>query len=119
MNDYDLRDLFSQYGQINRIDSKINYAFITIYASELSVVKCVCELDGRLLKKRKMKVAFMRGSYEDTQGFKDKYKEEIEKFTSAEHKKSLSTFVHRPPKVKLSQIGEGRVGHGIVQGFCG
>ena len=108
VNDFDLKDIFSQYGQINRVDGKLNYAFILMFCSELAVVRCVCELDGRIVKGTKMRVSFMRGSYEDTQEFKEKYAEEIKRFTSPEHKKQLGKLaINPPPKVKLSQIGEG------------
>ena len=108
INDFDLKDVFSSYGQVVRVDSKMTYAFILIFSSELSIVKCVCELDGRKLKGSKLRVNFIKGSYEDSQKFKDKWSAEISKFMSAEHKKSNSAHLYQPPsKVCLSQIGEG------------
>ena len=107
VNDFDLKDLFTQYGEITRVDSKGNYAFVLMFSTELAVVRCVCELDARIFKGTKMRVSFMRGSYEDTQEFKDKYAEQIKQFTSPEHKRTLGKSVNQPPKVKLSQIGEG------------
>ena len=107
VSDFDLKDLFIQYGQINRVDSKGNYAFVLLFSTELAVVRCVCELDGRIFKGTKIRVSFMRGSYEDTQEFKDKYAEETRLFTSPEHKRMLGKTVNQPPKVKLSEIGEG------------
>ena len=112
INEFDLKDVFSPYGQINRVDCKMSgrgqYAFILIFSSELSIVKCVCELDGRILKGAKIRVNFMRGSYEDSQEFKAKWSKEISLFMSAEHKKSNSGLLCQPPsRVSLSQIGEG------------
>eukprot|EP00090_Calanus_glacialis_P044057 TRINITY_DN7828_c0_g1_i2.p1 TRINITY_DN7828_c0_g1~~TRINITY_DN7828_c0_g1_i2.p1 ORF type:complete len:1480 (+),score=299.56 TRINITY_DN7828_c0_g1_i2:117-4556(+) len=107
VDDYDLKDLFSKYGQINRVDSKITYAFILIFTSELSAVRCVCELDGHLIKGTKMKVAFMRGSYEETKEFKEKWANEIRTFTSEKHKNEVDNVTKPPPKMALSQIGEG------------
>ena len=109
VNDFDLKDMFSMYGQINRVDSKGNYAFVLLFSTEVAVVRCVCELDARIFKGTKMRVSFMRGSYEDTQEFKDKYADQIKQFTSPEHKRTLwnSVDINQPPKVKLSQIGEG------------
>jgi len=107
VDDYDLKDLFSKYGQINRVDSKITYAFILIFTSELSAVRCVCELDGHLIKGSRMKVAFMRGSYEETKEFKEKWANEIRQFTSEKHKNEVDNVTKPPPKMALSQIGEG------------
>ena len=112
INEFDLKDVFSSYGQINRVYCKMSgrgqYAFILIFSSELSIVKCVCELDGRVLKGAKLKVNFMRGSYEDSQEFKAKWSKEISIFMSEEHKKNNSGLLHQPPsRVSLSQIGEG------------
>ena len=112
INDFDLKDVFSSYGQINRVDCKMSgrgqYAFILIFSSELSIVKCVCELDGRILKGAKIRVNFMRGSYEDSQEFKTKWSKEISVFMSPEHKKNNSGLLYQPPsRVSLSQIGEG------------
>eukprot|EP00092_Neocalanus_flemingeri_P024580 GFUD01026659.1.p1 GENE.GFUD01026659.1~~GFUD01026659.1.p1 ORF type:complete len:1744 (+),score=379.20 GFUD01026659.1:118-5349(+) len=107
VDDYDLKDLFSKYGQINRVDSKITYAFILIFTSELSAVQCVCELDGHHIKGSKMKVAFMRGSYEETKEFKEKWANEIRTFTSEKHKSEVDNISKPPPKMALSEIGEG------------
>ena len=107
MNDFDLKDMFSQYGEITRVDIKGTYAFVMLFSTELAVVRAVCELDARIFKGTKMRVSFMRGSYEDTQEFKDKYAEQIKQFTSPEHKMALGRSVNQPPKVKLSQIGDG------------
>jgi len=107
VDDYDLKDLFSKYGQINRVDSKITYAFILIFTSELSAVRCVCELDGHFIKGTRMKVAFMRGSYEETKEFKEKWANEIRNFTSEKHKNEVDNVTKPPPKMALSQIGEG------------
>ena len=107
VNDFDLKDMFSQYGQINRVDTKGSYAFVLMFSTELAVVRAVCELDARIFKGTKMRVSFMRGSYEDSQEFKDRYAEQIKQLTSPEHKKTLGKSVNQPPRVKLSQIGEG------------
>ena len=112
IHDFDLKDVFSSYGQINRVDCKMSgrgqYAFILIFSSELSIVKCVCELDGRILKGAKIRVNFMRGSYEDSQEFKTKWSKEISVFMSPEHKKNNTGPLHQPPaRVSLSRIGEG------------
>ena len=107
VDDFDLKDMFSKYGQINRVDSKITYAFILMFSSELSAVRCVCELDGHVIKGTRMKVAFMRGSYEDSKEFKEKWTNEIKTFTSEKHKNEVDNVTKQPPKMALSQIGEG------------
>jgi len=54
-----------------------------------------------------MKVAFMRGSYEETKEFKEKWANEIRNFTSEKHKNEVDNVTKPPPKMALSQIGEG------------
>ena len=107
VDDNDIRDMFSQYGQVSRIHNKHNYAFVNIYCSELFIVKCVCELDDIHIKGCRIRVSFKKGSYEDSQEFKDKYSEHIKQFTSPAYKRQLGFSNNRPQKVHLSQIGEG------------
>ena len=118
VDNYDLKDLFGRYGQINRVDSKITYGtytrygFVFIFCSEATAVRCVCELDGLVVKGSRIKVSFMRGSYEDSKEFKEKWASQIALFNSQEHKTKveaeLKAVTTQPTgKMKLSQIGEG------------
>ena len=116
VDDFDLKDLFGRYGQINRVDSKITYGtytrygFVFIFCSEAVAVRCVCELDGRVVKGSRIKVSFMRGSYEDSKEFKEKWATQINIFNSKEHKAKVEAEVKTSQpteKMKLSQIGEG------------
>ena len=50
INDFDLKDVFKWYGDVSRVDRKMSYAFLVMTSSERSIVKCVCEIDGRILK---------------------------------------------------------------------
>ena len=115
--DLDLKELFGRYGEINRVDSKINYSsytrygFIFIFCSELTAVRCVCELSDLVVKGAKLKVTFMRGSYEDTKEFKEKWAEQMKEFTSPSHRQlvqeELGELAAQAPKIELSQIGAG------------
>ena len=117
VDNFDLKDLFGRFGQINRVDSKLTYGtytrygFVFIFCSELTAVRCVCELDGHFVKGAKLKVNFMRGSYEDSKEFKEKWSEQIKVFTSREHKQrveqELQVSSHPVPKMALSEIGSG------------
>ena len=118
VDNFDLKDLFGRYGQINRVDSKITfgtytrYGFVFIFCSEATAVRCVCELDGLVVKGSRIKVSFMRGSYEDSKEFKEKWASQIALFNSQEHKTKveaeLKAVTTQPTgKLKLSQIGEG------------
>merc|ERR1719204_787023 len=118
VDDFDLKDLFGRYGQINRVDCKITYGtytrygFVFIFCSEYTAVQCVCELDGLLVKGSKIKVSFMRGSYEESKEFKEKWASQISIFNSQDHKakveKEFASITTQPTrKVNLSQIGEG------------
>ena len=107
VDDHDLKSMLSEYGQISRVHNKVSYAFVNIYCTELMMVKLICEQDGRIVKGGRMRVSFKKGSYEDSQEFKDKYAEQIKQFTSPEYKKQLElSFMNRPQKMRLSQIGE-------------
>ena len=118
VDDFDLKDLFGRYGQINRVDCKITYGtytrygFVFIFCSEYTAVQCVCELDGLLVKGSKIKVSFMRGSYEESKEFKEKWASQVSILNSQDHKakveKELASITTQPTrKVNLSQIGEG------------
>ena len=118
VDNFDLKDLFGRYGQINRVDSKITYGtytrygFVFMFSSEATAVRCVCELDGLVVKGSRIKVSFMRGSYEDSKEFKEKWASQIALFNSQENKSKveaeLKAATTQPTgKMKLSQIGEG------------
>ena len=114
-DNYDLKDLFGRYGLINRVDCKMTYGtytrygFVFIFCSEVAAVRCMCELDGHMVKGSKLKVSFMRGSYEDSKEFKEKWVKQIMQFSSPEHKAKVELELSSEPvpKMRLSEIGEG------------
>jgi len=107
INDFDLKDLFGRYGQVNRVDGKITFSLVNIYCTELSAVQCICELNGHLIKGSRLRINFGKGSYEETKDFKEKWKKEFKLYSSTNHKKSVETVTQLPERMSLSQIGEG------------
>jgi len=80
----DLKDVFSRYGQVRSVEQRNGshdyQAFVSIVATELSAVKCVCQLDRYFIRGCRMRVQFRKDSYEESKDFVNRWKEEFKKF---------------------------------------